>query len=123
MIGVDLVLVESFRCKAEGFHGVAFLARIFSDDELRLVESLTGLVRARSLAGHFAAKEAVIKASMGAYSIRDLLCIRLVREPQGTMLAVVDRGASGPRCFEVSISHDGDYAIAVALETKRYPEI
>lgn len=75
--------------------------RIFTPDELRdkTVEQLAGM---------FAAKEAVLKAmGLQAGAWHD---IKIAKKPSGKPFARVAKKEIG-----LSISHDGDYAIAIAL--------
>lgn len=101
MIGVDLVCVSEFRRQLE-IGGDAFLRRAFDDAELADGD-------AERLAGLWAAKEAVIKASSRPLaSPRDVV---ISHAQSGRPLATTATGS-----FHVSIAHHGDYAVAVAME-------
>lgn len=104
MIGVDLVSVEVFRHEMNK-GGEAFLRRAFTEVELadRDVTRLAGL---------WAAKEAVMKAA--PWSVSNPLEVTISHDPDGRPRARVD-----VREFEVSISHHGEYAVAVAMLATR----
>ncbi len=104
MIGIDLVNVEEFRHEiSKG--GEAFLHRAFTEVELAHRE-------VTHLAGLWAAKEAVVKAAPG--HVASLLDVILTYDPDGRPRARVD-----VQEFELSISHHGDYAVAVAMLVAR----
>lgn len=114
MIGVDIVYVPRFK-KAIERHGERFLRRVFSDEELRLC-----LLRIDSevcLAGRWACKEAVLKAFYQYDGTK--LRLKDIEITKGSMgepiLKIKDIKADK---IKVSISHDGDYAIAVAYVLK-----
>ena len=99
MVGVDLVNIPDF-AKNLDQAGEWLLERTFLASEL-------GNRKIEHLAGIFAAKEAVIKAlSMKAGS---WLEIEITHSPVGQPCAKV-----GQKNINVSISHAGDYATAVA---------
>lgn len=102
MIGVKLVSVEDFRHEmSKG--GATFLRQTFTDPELgdRDVVVLAGLA---------AAKAAVVAASPSP--IASVLDVVVSRDALGR-----PRARAAGRDFEVSISHDGDYVVAVAVVT------
>jgi phosphopantetheine--protein transferase-like protein len=100
MIGIDLVFIPEFRRQMEA-GGAHFLERAFNPSELENQN-------VQHLAGLWAAKEAVIKAA---------------GEPAGRPIDVAvsydasgrPYGATESRSFELSISHHGEYVVAVAL--------
>jgi phosphopantetheine--protein transferase-like protein len=102
MIGVDLVFIPEFQ-KQLNIGGQTFLQRAFSASEL-------GNQKTEHLAGLWAAKEAVIKAADSA--------------PGKMSDIVISHNASqkpfakiGSQKFALSISHHGEYAVAVAYRT------
>ena len=101
---VDLARFEALLARAPGF-----AARFFTEDER--VHSAAHPHPAASLAGTFAAKEAVMKAlgltPAPAWARR----IRIERSGSGRPAASVDGATAVP----VSIAHDGPVAVAVAL--------
>lgn len=103
-VGCDIVHIGRFNTSAQR-GGDGFLSSIFSADELATRSD-------ESLAGLFAAKEAAVKAlSIPAGNWRR---IGIVFEPDGRpALRVADMPQ---QCIssDISISHDGEYAFAVA---------
>ncbi|MBI4089727.1 MAG: 4'-phosphopantetheinyl transferase superfamily protein [Candidatus Levybacteria bacterium] len=99
MLGIDLVYLPEFETKMKNFP----LARIFLSDELSQNKTL------ESLAGVFAAKEAFFKA---------------IGKKEGWLDVWIEKNKDGkPQLYstliknnekvEISISHAGDYAVAV----------
>jgi phosphopantetheine--protein transferase-like protein len=100
MIGIDLVNIPEFQRQLE-VGGAGLLERVFDSSELhdRRIEHLAGL---------WAAKEAVWKANSGTTFASSEVVI--FHDATGKPFA---RTPSGH--FEVSISHHGEYAVAIAL--------
>lgn len=100
MLGIDLVSVNKFKRKS-------YILKIFSDKELAHAKSSKDFNM--SLAGIFAAKEATIKAY--SFNLTYILKKRIE----------IKYKDKKPRVFldgtfltdDISISHDGDYALAV----------
>lgn len=109
MLGADVVDIERLRDTLERCPGLH--QRLFTEGELAYCDSKADPVV--SLAGTLAAKEAVIKAlrlgNLPAWARR----VEIVRGPGGAPAAHVAGRTGG---FEVSISHDGGMAFAVALD-------
>jgi NAD(P)H-hydrate epimerase len=99
MIGVDIVYIPEFKKQME-LGGDAFMHKVFNLDEINNS-------KAEHLAGLWAAKEAVVKASLKP--IGKLTDVEIGNSNSGQPFA----SAKGNK-FEISIAHDGDYAIAVA---------
>lgn len=130
MIGIDLVHVPSFASQLRA-PGSRFAQSVFTPAELLVAQrrGLSGDARARHLAGRWAAKEAFIKAwSQALFGApppiaRDKLDWRHIEvEPDAYGRVRVVLHADVSRHFHnrkwrlgpsLSISHDGDYAIAV----------
>ena len=116
--GLDLVEVARIR-QALDRHGERFRDRIVGDEEIR---SRAGNLRAESLAGLFAAKEAVLKA-LGTGWAHGLAFRQVVvlREPSGAPLVQLEGAAAaratrlGVERVHLSITHDGGVAAAVAV--------
>lgn len=100
MVGIDLVYIPEFAKNLDG-SGEAFLLRTFLPVELKNK-------KAEHLAGLFAAKEAVIKAV--SLPIGSWLEIEITSDSKP--VAIV----SGEINIDISISHHGDYAVAVAIK-------
>ncbi|MEZ4866935.1 MAG: holo-ACP synthase [Caldilineaceae bacterium] len=116
--GVDLIEIARVEA-AIARHGARFLARVFTNQEQ---ESCQG--RVESLAGRFAAKEAVAKA-LGTGIWRkgiDWTDIEVVRDPAtGAPQLLLHRAAActaaalGLTEWSLSLSHDRERAIAFVV--------
>lgn len=110
-IGTDIIRVARLD-KGEGF-----LRRMFTPAELEFCAG-----RTESLAGRWAAKEAVMKAlgvGIGEVPLTDIEIgaqgPRPVVRLHGTAAGLAaDRGLTD---WQVTISHDGDYAVAFVVAT------
>jgi holo-[acyl-carrier protein] synthase len=106
-LGVDVVDVERFETLLARRPGLA--GRFFTDEERAHCAGASNEVL--SLAGTFAAKEAVMKAldltPAPAWARR----VAITRSPSGRPAARVEGFPPVP----VSISHDGPVAVAIAL--------
>ncbi|MFE5474803.1 MULTISPECIES: holo-ACP synthase [unclassified Nocardia] len=120
-VGVDLVHQPQFE-QVLARHGQRFLYRVFTDTE-RAYCAAQGTAGTASLAARFAAKEATFKALASALPTLRWREIETVSHDDGrpmlrlhehTRAAALAHGCVGG---SVSLSHDGDYAIAmVALQ-------
>lgn len=115
MIGIDLIKTDRMKRFLERF-GDRGLQKFLSDNELLLIKNY------RSAAGFWAAKEACAKAlgcGIGAEcSFHDIL---ISKTPKGAPL--IDLSSRVKERFSItslslSITHDGDYAIAVVALQK-----
>jgi holo-[acyl-carrier protein] synthase len=121
-IGLDLVKIDRIRKMTERWQD-RFLCRLYTVEERRL--SYRRASPYPFLAGRFAAKEAILKALGTGWSggIR-WLDIQVLNDAAGRPVATVDGRAetlvrqAGITGILVSVSHDGEYAIAEALLTK-----
>lgn len=102
-LGVDVVEIERFRALLE--RSPRFAERFFTDEERAHCAGSTP-----RLAGTFAAKEAVMKATGLTPAPAWARRIAVRRDADGRPAARV-----GDRTVAVSISHDGPVAVAVAL--------
>lgn len=102
--GIDLTRIHRLAALAAN---AGFLRRVFAPSEL-------DDTRPEHLAGIFAAKEAVFKA-LGQPPRWQTVTI--ARGPRGRprVLLSQDLRDAGLQALDVSISHEGDYAIAVAV--------
>lgn len=114
-VGVDLVRISRVADLVKRY-GDRFTSRVFTSAELAECHN-----RPESLAARWAAKEAVVKAlgtGFGPASFRE---IQLLRECAGQPELRLDgkaralAKARGLDSWSVSISHDGDYAIAFVV--------
>ena len=114
MIGIDLVKTERIQGLIDR-HGERALARFLSDAEISLVK------RPHTAAGFWAAKEACAKAlgcGIGAdCGFHDIVISKSEKGAPLLSLSPEVRDRFGIAGTSLSITHDGDYAIAVvALE-------
>jgi phosphopantetheine--protein transferase-like protein len=100
MIGIDLVFIPEFRRQVES-GGAHFLERAFNPSELENQN-------VQHLAGLWAAKEAVIKAA--PESPERLIDVAVTYDASGR-----PHGNIEAQNFEISISHHGEYVVAVAM--------
>lgn len=114
-LGIDIIKVERIRAALERF-GARFSRRVLTDAEQRYVRD-----RPETMAGRWAAKEAVSKVlGLGVRGIgwRD---IEIERMPTGQpAVRLHGRAASRAEQLEmgriaVSITHESDYAVAIAF--------
>ncbi|MGH7157766.1 MAG: holo-ACP synthase [Candidatus Saccharimonadales bacterium] len=101
MVGIDILALEEFKKQLET-GGDPFLRRVYAEHELENREPV-------HLAGIFCAKEAVLKAvgiEPGGWPR-----IAIKYQANGKPFAEVDG-----RIIPVSISHHGQYAVAVAMD-------
>jgi holo-[acyl-carrier protein] synthase len=117
-VGIDLVSIPRVEAALRRW-GEHFLKRVFAGGEVAYC--MTKPNPARSLAARFAAKEAFLKAlaarGPGGILLRE---IEVVVEEGGAPALRVRGGAAlalGNRKTALSISHDGDYAVAVVMTT------
>ncbi len=96
-LGIDLVHIPRIETL---LRDAAHVAAVFSPEEMA--------ADVHTMAGRFAAKEAYFKAS-GAKG--DWRSVQVLRRETGEPYLVCPDGARA----RLSISHDGDYAIAVVL--------
>ncbi|MGH7231527.1 MAG: holo-ACP synthase [Nitrospiraceae bacterium] len=121
-IGLDLVKIARIRTMTERWQD-RFLCRLYTEEERRICSRRASPYA--FLAGRFAAKEAILKAlGIGwADGIR-WLDIQVLNERTGRPVATVDGRVkalfqeAGITGVLISVSHDGEYAIAEALLTK-----
>jgi len=112
-IGTDLVRVDRIRRITERW-GDRFLRRIYSSEERDYCLSLPNPWP--SLAVRWAAKEAFFKASASsALSWRDVAVRRRDSGRPTLDLRGRARAVLGSGTAHVSLSHDGDYAVAVVV--------
>ncbi|MCL2224338.1 MAG: holo-ACP synthase [Defluviitaleaceae bacterium] len=119
-VGVDIVKIERFK-KYEGQADSRFMQRVFTAREReRLAEK-----KAQSIAGLFAAKEAVAKALGTGFSGFSPCDIEILHKENGAPYAVLHKGAKKTArrivkrarrfCVKISISHTETDAIAYAI--------
>ena len=107
-IGVDMVAIKRFSDAALGASRKAFLAKTFTAAEVAYCSAFAD--RERRLAGTFAAKEAAAKAYDGKYHLTSFE-VRRARSGKPEIW----KGARKLASLKVSITHDGDYALAMCV--------
>ncbi len=116
MIGIDLIKLERMKRVLEKYD-TRFLERFLSPSEIELVKSY------RTAAGFWAAKEAASKAlGCGIGSECGFHDITISKTSKGAPLMELSqrvREAFDIKASALSITHDGDYAIAVVTHEKR----
>lgn len=101
MIGIDIVSIDRI-----DLSNSSFIAYVLNEDERRELSAYTAPQRQKEyIAGRFAAKEAIFKATQD----RDYLKYSILHEPSGKPY-VKDHPE-----ISVSISHDGGIAAAIVL--------
>jgi holo-[acyl-carrier protein] synthase len=118
-LGVDIATLPRLRKAVERW-GNPILHRLFTDDELVSMKGSRGW-RWDSVAGHFAAKEAVKKilASQGRHAAWTE--VEVLNGAHGEPIlrlhgqALKAAESCGFRRFVLSITHEGDSAVAVVL--------
>jgi holo-[acyl-carrier protein] synthase len=119
-LGVDVVSVADVAQAVERF-GERYLRRVFTPAEVAYCTG-EGRAPAPHLAARFAAKEATFKALRGsAEDPLDWRSIEVLRRADGSCALRLHgemsrlAGRRGVNHLDVSLSHDGAYAIAVVL--------
>ncbi|MDR2635256.1 MAG: holo-ACP synthase [Campylobacteraceae bacterium] len=119
MIGIDIVRIKRFEAFLKKYDKKA-LKKYLDEDEIKLVKN------AQSAAGFFAAKEAVSKAlGLGISQTCGFGDIKIYKLPNNAPSFTLS-----PHLIEtykitslsLSISHDGDFAIAVAVIETDLPQ-
>ncbi len=119
-VGVDVIEIARLARTIRKYP--SFLARVYSDRELRIADSFQGSRRDSFLAGRFAVKEAVAKAlRIGIEPTARLTDIEVLRDDNGVprlclhgrFQEIADEQGIGE--YDVSISHDGGVAVGFAV--------
>ncbi len=114
-IGTDLCSVSRMKRAIENMH---FINRVFSEEEIEYASSKAN--PARHYASAFAAKEALAKASGLGLMTLGLKNSHVRRTPGGPVIVCSESllrefNSRGVRNFWLSLSHDGDFALAVVI--------
>ena len=113
-IGIDLVRIDNFK----GYTiEDTFLTKNFTEDELKYC--FKKKENSATLSGKFAAKEAVIKIisnkEISPYSLKE---IEILNNDNGSPFLNKCPIKKYTNHINLSITHDGDYAVAVAILNK-----
>lgn len=112
MIGIDIVEVNRIKKIMRGHEN--FLAKVFNEDEIKRIEERKNPYE--RIAGMYAAKEAVAKAmttGIGKISFHDIKIKYIENLPHAEVFN---------KKFYLSISHEKNYAVAVAKLCEDSPE-
>lgn len=118
-VGVDIVLTQRVRALLTE-HSKSVLARMLTPTELKDC-CKEGHLDAQSVAGRLAAKEAAFKALATSDKVLPWLDMEVRSAPGGRPVLRLSGAAqsladqAGLTTIRISISHDGDYAVAVAV--------
>ena len=118
-IGTDICQINSVKSVYKK-HGKRFLERVLTENEIRYVTSKSKNLISR-LAGRYAAKEATSKVLGTGLKGVYFKEIEILRESSGAPKIVLHKRAKlkakekGLNYFEVSISHERDFAIAIVI--------
>ena len=113
-VGIDLVEIKRFENKPKNF-----FEKIFSKDEILYCTSFKN--PAQHFAGHFAAKEAVMKALGHGLEEISFIDIEIFHEKTSAPKVKLSGNAQkfaeelGLKNFEISISHDAGLATAICI--------
>lgn len=107
MIGIDIVDVSRVEQILEK-QREKFLRRIATEEERAYLKEHP---HPRHVAGLYAAKEAMAKAEGSGIGILSFQDIHLLRDESGTL-----HGRVRGEIYEVSLSHEGGFAVAVAMK-------
>ena len=116
-IGLDLVEIERIRT-AHRRYGDRFMTRLFSADEIKIIEN-KGAIAIESMAGRFAAKEAVLKA-LGVFFKKGVYLhnIEILNHPGGMPYVRLPDKLNRKlknRKLLISITHERKFAAATAI--------
>lgn len=115
-IGIDIVEIARMEKPAQNER---FYTDFFSDEERKVFEACK--YAPRTVAGRFAAKEAVLKAlgmGLGDMPLKEISILKLPSgQPEAMLTGEAKQKAEelGAKRIYISISHDGAYAIAQAV--------
>lgn len=119
-VGTDIVSCKRIE---KAMENERFLERIFTVDELELFKS-KGKSALQTISGNFAAKEAVMKALGTGLRNMKWKDIEILRNELGAPYVRLSGGAAeemekaGITGFEISISHERDYAVCFVIGVK-----
>jgi len=112
-VGVDIVHIERIK---KNIKNTTFIEKIFTTKEIKYCNSYTN--PENHFSGKFAAKEAVKKALLSAKIVTNISMkdIQVLNNSDKSPYVIIDNLNHG-KC-NISISHDGDYAIAFVIIEK-----
>ena len=117
-IGTDLCRISRME---KALASPAFFHRVFGLEEQALLESRTGAGRLATAAANFAAKEAFLKAAgvgLGGFLLGDIQVLRQESGAPFYRLSGTAAAFAQPLTLHLTLSHEGEYALAFALFEK-----
>ncbi|MFD4909665.1 holo-ACP synthase [Kitasatospora purpeofusca] len=124
-VGVDIVRTDRVRDLLRD-HGPGILTTMLTARELADSATAVGL-DLLTASGRIAAKEAVFKLLRARDIVLPWLEVEVSRQPGGAPLATLSgriaalAEEAGVHAIDISISHDGDYAVAMAVSSPTRP--
>jgi holo-[acyl-carrier protein] synthase len=125
-VGVDVVSVAEVSDTLDRF-GERYVRHTFTMDEAAYCRAASGSAAAERFAVRFAAKEAAVKALQPRRRWTDWSAIEVQRSKSGRCALILRReaaslaGRRGIERLELSMSHDGDHAVAVVVALRTAP--
>jgi holo-[acyl-carrier protein] synthase len=125
-VGIDVVTVAEVAAALERF-GDRYVRCVFTAQEAAYCRGAAGAAAAARFAARFAAKEATVLALHPHQRWVDWTAIEVRRCRSGRCALVLHRHAAslavrrGFEHFELSISHDGDQAVAIVVALRGTP--
>ena len=119
IVGVGLDVCDIARMEALLADG-RFLGRFFAPEEQEYIEN-KGKGAARTMAGIFAAKEALVKALGTGFGPLAPADVEITHDASGAPAYLINEKtrsalqARGAQSAFLSVTHDGDYAMATAI--------
>lgn len=104
-IGCDILRISRIVNK---INDKGFMERIFSQNEISIFEERN--YNPETITGNFCAKEAYVKALGTGFGTIKPYQVEILRKPNGQPYGICNGNE-----FSVSISHDGEYAIAFVI--------
>ena len=123
-VGIDVVTVAEVASALERY-GDRYVLNAFTTQEAAYCRQAAGAAAAARFAVRFAAKEATVKTLHPRQRWIDWTAIEVKRARSGRCAIVLRRDAAaladrrGFDQFELSMSHDGDHAVAIVVALRR----
>ncbi|PAF48935.1 holo-ACP synthase [Helicobacter sp. 12S02232-10] len=120
MIGIDIVSICRIEKNLQKY-GEDFLKKFLSSEEINLLRTSSGF-KSSSVAGFWAAKEACSKAlGVGISDELRFFDIHLSKTPKNAPIIKLEPSKNNAfqiKSIDLSISHDGGFAIAAVIVNK-----
>lgn len=102
-VGIDIVQIKRIKLKAN------FISKVLHTDEILIFNQFTNKIQKRQfLAGRWAVKEAIFKASFSPLTFASINVFYLDNKPTVNI-------ANFTKVITISIAHEVDYAVAIAI--------